>query len=79
MIAPVESVSPLRLGAGRVLFVFDVKDLSFHCVPIRCYDPAPDGRFYVTQTLRGPAVPAVTHVNVVLNWFDELRSKVQAH
>ena len=77
MIASVESRSPLRLSAPRQLFEFDRNDLDFECVPARCFDVGLDGqRFYVTQSVRGPTVPAVTHVNLVLNWFDELRAKV---
>jgi eukaryotic-like serine/threonine-protein kinase len=77
MMAGVESGSPLRLSAPRQLFEFESTDFGFDCVPARCFDVAPDGqRFYVTQSVRGPAVPAVTQVNLVLNWFEELRAKV---
>jgi hypothetical protein len=44
---------------------------------LRCYDVAPDGqRFYVTQTTAAPSLPPVTHINLVLNSFEELKAKV---
>jgi len=44
---------------------------------MRCYDVAPDGqRFYVVQTPTLPPPPVVTQINLVLNWFEELKSKV---
>ncbi len=79
MSALVDSLSPLRVSGARPIFEFEVDDLRFHCVPVRCFDVAADGeRFYVSQAVRGPVIPAVTHVNLVLNWVDELRSKVPA-
>jgi hypothetical protein len=47
------------------------------CASTRCYDVTPDGqRFVVTKVLaRDPPAP-VTHVNVVLNWVEELKAKV---
>jgi hypothetical protein len=45
--------------------------------PGRCDDVAPDGqRFYVTQTPTPPPRPVVTHINLVLNWLEELKAKV---
>jgi len=79
MSALVDSLSPLRVSGARPIFEFELDDLRFHCVPVRCFDVAADGqRFYVSQAVRGPAAPAVTHVNLVLNWADELRLKVPA-
>jgi hypothetical protein len=40
---------------------------------------SPDGqRFFVSRSLPSPATPPVTHVNLVLNWFEELKAKAPA-
>jgi len=70
--------SPVRIGRPRLLFRFDNRDLHLRCTPVRCYDVAQDGqRFYAVQS-RTPLQPSppVTHINVVLNWFEELKAKV---
>jgi hypothetical protein len=68
---------PLRIGSPRVVFEFDPRDLAFNCVQVRCYDVAPDGqRFYVVRTPTTQPAPVVTHVNLITNWFEELRAKV---
>jgi hypothetical protein len=59
------------------LFEFDHRDLSFVCTPVRCYDVAPDGqRFYTRQSRTLPPPAVVTHINLTLNWFEELKAKV---
>jgi serine/threonine-protein kinase len=69
--------SPPRIGRPRPLFAFDPRLLTFACTPVRCYDVAADGqRFYVTQTRTPPPPPVVTHINLILNWFEELKAKV---
>ena len=41
------------------------------------FDVAPDGqRFYAVQHQAAPPPAPVTHVNLILNWFEELRAKV---
>jgi hypothetical protein len=54
-----------------------VRSYGVLCIPVRCHDIAPDGRhFYAIQT-RTPAPPqSVTHINLIQNWFEELRAKV---
>jgi eukaryotic-like serine/threonine-protein kinase len=77
MAVSVEPGLPPALGTPRRLFEFDQQELGFVCTPVRCYDVAPDGqRFYVTQTIPAPRSPPVTHINLVLNWFEELKAKV---
>jgi eukaryotic-like serine/threonine-protein kinase len=44
-------------------------------VPGPSYDVGPDGRFVLIE---GPPEAPVTHLNVVLNWFDDLRRLVPA-
>jgi len=68
-----------RIGRPQTLFEFDPGDLSFSCLPGRCYDVAPDGqRFYAMQARTPPPPPVVTHINLMLNWFEELKAKAPA-
>jgi hypothetical protein len=80
MAVDVDPRSGLRLGRPRRLFEFEVRDLRFACVPMRCYDVAPDGhRFYVTQSQTPPSPPPrVTHISLVQHWVEELKAKVPA-
>jgi serine/threonine-protein kinase len=69
--------SPPRLVRPRLLFVFDPRELNLRCGPVRCYDVAPDGqRFYTVQKHALPPPPAVTHINLIQNWLEELKAKV---
>ena len=69
--------SPPRIGRPRLLFQFDRRELALGCVPMRCYDVASDGQgFYGVKPLRLPEAPVVTHVSIVQNWFEELKTKV---
>jgi len=66
-----------RIGRPRTLFESDWRDLTFDCFPSRCYDVAPDGqRFYATQRAAPRPASVVTHINLILNWFEELKAKV---
>jgi len=68
-----------RLGSPRPLFRFLLSDLRFYSTPFPGYDVALDGqRFFVTQTVPSPPQPPVTQVNIVLNWFEELKAKAPA-
>ena len=68
--------SPLAIGQPRRLFAFDPRVLQFSCAPVRCFDVAPDGqRFYVVQVPK-PQPPVVTHISLIVNWLEELRTKV---
>jgi hypothetical protein len=33
-------------------------------------------RFSVVQTTAAPRLPQITHINLVLNWFEEPKAKV---
>jgi serine/threonine-protein kinase len=69
--------SPPRIGRPRPLFAFDNRDLYLACVPVRCYDVAPDGqRFYAVQYRTPPPPPVVTHINLIQDWVGELKAKV---
>ena len=70
---------PVRIGRPRVLFEFSNRDVFLYAFPGRAYDVALDGeRFYAMQPLRTMSSPVATHVNLVLNWFEELKAKVPA-
>ena len=74
-----EPGSPARIGAAQSLFEFAGRELYFMCSPTRCFDVAPDGqRFYVLQMRNPPPPPVVTHINLIQNWFEELKAKVPA-
>jgi Tol biopolymer transport system component len=77
MVVEFEAGLPPRIGTPRPLFQYDPSELQMHCMPTRCYDVSPDGqRFYVVQATQPPPPPVVTHINLVLNWFEELKAKV---
>jgi serine/threonine-protein kinase len=68
---------PLRIGRPHVMFEFDSRSLSLGCVPVRCYDVAPDGQQFYAVEQRAPLPPAsVTHIDLIENWFEELKAKV---
>ena len=69
--------SPPRIGRPRPLFSFDNRETALRCIPVRCYDVAPDGqRFYATGAQAPPPPPVVTHINLIESWFEELKAKV---
>jgi Tol biopolymer transport system component len=78
MVAAFEPGRPPRIGAIRPLFELGPELYNLPtCAPIRCYDVTPDGqRFYAAQWRTPPPPPAVTHIDLVFNWFEELKAKV---
>jgi hypothetical protein len=71
------SGSPPRIGRPHALFEFVNRDLTLGCIPVGCYVVARDGqRFYAVQTPVPPPTPAVTQINIIQNWFEELKAKV---
>ena len=76
MVADFDPASPTRTGTPRRLFEFG-PDSLFPSAPARSHVVAPDGqRFYVVQRRPDPPWLPVTHVNLILNWFEELKAKV---
>ncbi len=70
---------PLSIGSPRRLFEFLQTDLRLACQPVRCYAVAPDGRlFYGTQAVQPlpGSSPAATEIQLVLNWTQELRTRL---
>ena len=69
--------TPPRIGSPRQVLEGDPDDLFFVADATRAYDVSPDGqRFYVLQSRSKPPIPHVTQINIVLNWFEELKAKV---
>jgi len=72
MVVPVSA--DRSFTAGRPQALFDDSPYAF-ASPTRAYDVASDGRFLmVTRTSQAPQ-PA-TRIQVVLNWFEDLRQRV---
>jgi serine/threonine protein kinase/Tol biopolymer transport system component len=69
--------SPPRIGRPHPLFEFDSRVLALGCAGVRCFGVAPGGqRFYGVQLRTPLRSPEVTHINLILNWFEELKAKV---
>jgi hypothetical protein len=67
---------PPRIGTPRPLFRFG-PDLLFARGDHHSHDVSADGeRFYVVQSQPYAPLPPVTHVNLIVNWFEELKAKV---
>ncbi len=76
MTSVVSPGSPPRFSRPRELFAFDGRALRLDCLPVRCYAVAPDGqRFYATEPHWPAPPPAVTHINIIQNWHEELKAK----
>jgi serine/threonine-protein kinase len=71
MVADVSTVGPVRVSRGRELF----QEGSYSDLGFVSYDVLPDGRHFVMVE---SDAPPITHFNVVLNWFEELKRLVPA-
>jgi hypothetical protein len=67
---------PPRIGRPHPLFEFDNRVLDLRGFPLRGYDVTPDGQRFVGLQRPVPALPAVTHIDLILDWFEELNAKV---
>ncbi len=64
------------LGRARPLFSYDPNELWFDTMPLVGFSVAPDGQhFYATRYAKAPPPPVVSHINLMPNWFDELKAK----
>jgi len=78
-------VVPYRSEAGsfRAERPRELFEKVFHRSPLYgAYDVAPDGRRFLMIGLGDPSRPTEvdgTHINIVLNWFDEIESLVPTH
>jgi hypothetical protein len=75
--AQFEPGTPPRVAAPKPLFDVDLRALFFSPTYVRGYDVSPDGqRFFVLRREPVAPLPPSTHINIVLNWFEELKAKV---
>jgi serine/threonine-protein kinase len=77
MVVSIHATPTLTVSPPRPLFDLSGTALeNGSCWPTRCYDVAPDGQhfFAVVYPASGTAPPA-THINLVLNWLDEVKEK----
>jgi hypothetical protein len=76
MAVPISTEAGFRvLGPPRELFSGDYVDGQF---PSHGFDVTSDGRFLLKTRLPATESAPVTSINVVLNWFDELKRLVPA-
>lgn len=75
----VNMTTPLHPGNPTPLFFFRSLNLPLaSCSPTNCYSVAPNGREFLGQRMLPRTPTPVTHVNIVQNWFEELKAKVPA-
>ena len=67
--ATIETEPEFRVIGRKELFEWEY----MHCIICQTYDVAPDGRFLM---IKDPKEPPYQRINVVLNWFDELKQLV---
>lgn len=73
MVVDVETEPAFSRSRPRVLFEGDFAST----VPVRSYDVSPDSRRFVFPTGLNEVDPQpVTRISIVLNWFQELRTRV---
>ena len=74
MVVKILSESPFIASTPAVLFRRATSRAQQTSNIINSYDVAPDGRFVMIDEEVAPY--SDTHLNVVLNWFDELKRRV---
>ena len=65
----ISSGQSLSAGTPKLLFEFAAASSAM----IRNYDITPDGRRFLIREKRNSNLPPVTELNLVRNWFDELK------
>jgi Tol biopolymer transport system component len=73
MVAAVTTRPALDVGVPRMLFTTSAITPAH---PVRAYDVAPGGRRFLVLRRERPGDLATTHIEVVLNWSDELNARV---
>jgi serine/threonine-protein kinase len=80
MAVDIEDRASFRAGAPHELFTAGFPGSSLgpfpRTYPARSYDVYPDGRHFIASLIENPTEPQVTRLNLVLNWFDELKRRV---
>jgi hypothetical protein len=75
MAVDITTQSSFSAGNPRVLFQGEYVLAS---APVTNYDVSPDGQRFLMVKPVESAETAPTQINVVLNWFEELKQKVPA-
>ena len=73
MAVKIETKSTFAASKPKLLFRGDYAAGSFNFKPN--YDVSPDGQHFV-MVKANKSVSAATQINVVLNWFEELKQRV---
>jgi len=68
------SFDPERMEPGEPRLLFE-QGFSFF-IPVRGYDVISDGRFVTALPPTNEPQP-VTEINLITNWFEELRERVR--
>ena len=71
-----------RADPGRPEFLFEVSNSNLpmvQCARTNCFSVAPDGQSFYTLQLRPRQTPRVTSINLILNWFEEVRRLAPAN
>lgn len=78
MAVDIDDRASFRAGAPHELFTVKVgyPGASLGTTPVRSYDVYPDGRHFIASLPERQTDPPITRLNVVLNWFDELKRRV---
>jgi serine/threonine-protein kinase len=64
---------------GQSVALFSIApDVRMTCNPTNCYAVADGGQQFLAVRMRPQPAPPVTHINLILNWFDEVKAKVPA-
>jgi dipeptidyl aminopeptidase/acylaminoacyl peptidase len=71
----IRSLSPFRADAPRLLFEAKARDYG-NTSPIRGWDMTPDGQRFLFVRSNAPGNKPLSTVQVVLNWFEELKQRV---
>jgi dipeptidyl aminopeptidase/acylaminoacyl peptidase len=72
--ATITSLSPFRTDAPRMLF--QIKPEYGHTTPIRSWDVTRDGQRFLFTRFEESKDQPVTHLEIVLNWDEELKRRV---
>ena len=75
MVVDVSTDEGFSRGRPRVLFDPSLLDVAIGTYNGRTYDVSADGRFLLTTMGQNEPEPA-TEINIILNWFEELKERV---
>ncbi len=79
MSVTVHTCGTLRVVRSQALFEFDYRDLMFTGAVSPRYAVSPDGQSFLVGERNGQRqIAPVTHINIVLNWVEEMKRKLAA-